>query len=155
MKYNNITQYNMLWYFQCILLAFAFVKLSTKFLLFAFGQFLILLISVISVNSNGERQNSQYCSYLPGRKSLARTNTPFFCPEGTDKRIQVIVRWHLVVQLQVADVAANHCPDLLQREDVVLVIDDTHLEAWNKKTLAHCLKVSRECFLDMFGVFQV
>jgi hypothetical protein len=44
--------------FHCILLAFTFIKLGTKFILFAISQFRILLFSVILVNGNGKRENS-------------------------------------------------------------------------------------------------
>jgi hypothetical protein len=40
--------------FHCISSTFGFIKLSMKFLLHDFGQFHVLLISVISVDSYGE-----------------------------------------------------------------------------------------------------
>jgi hypothetical protein len=74
MKNNRILQCNMLDYFNfvkfhCISLGFAFVKLGTKFLLFAIGKFCISLFLVILVNGDGERKNSQYRSYLLSHSS--------------------------------------------------------------------------------------
>ncbi len=52
-KFHDKTCYNFI-QSQCILLTFAFIKLSKEFHLYDFSQFCISLISAISLNGNGK-----------------------------------------------------------------------------------------------------